>query len=684
MSIVFQNPALLWMLPAAAAPVVFHLFFRVRARRRRFPALLFFLAADPRMGSRRRLREILVLALRCLAILAAVLAFARPVARGAAGAAPLALVLVDNSASMAASSPSGDSRLERAKVGAEAILSDAAIRAAAVVTTVADPSAPFLPETTDDSAQLRATLASLRASDSGGDPAAAFSRLRAATGKSPPRSVEVHVFTDLQSADWLRAGQSAPDLPVGAELFIHDVARDGDIAGTVAIASVAPPVHRPVAWRPWSAAVELVNKGPRTVDILVDSSVEGGSAARVSATVPANGSKTVAANFEGCPAGLARARIALSGRDAAPGSVAWLGVEIAPVATALFAGNARTHGLLSAALSPDGTGALTGFVARDASEEEIHAAFSGSGAAPAVVVVTPRQLAASPVSPLPWIEAGGVLVVSPESGAPQGPCDLGELGISYGEAESSPDGARLLAVAPDGDDFWRDLRGADGSIDLRGALSFRWNPVEAAKNGAPLLQALENGAPQNVLARVDVGKGHVFASGMAWDMRASNLPRRAAFLAIARAMALASEREVAMPPVAAGMPVDAGGASAMRIRSVAGPSAEWSGAADAIPPPARAGLYEVVRDGGAPELLAVRGDDSEADSARSAPGDVPMFAGVRHRYLRYNGSAAMLGAVMAARSGLPLYAVFAGLAACFLVAETIIASRAAKSFLDNK
>src|SRR5207249_2671544 len=74
----FLNPAFLWALPAAAIPIVIHLLSRRRLPEVSFPTTQFLRDLEPQEIRRLRLREILLLILRTLAILLLVLAFARP------------------------------------------------------------------------------------------------------------------------------------------------------------------------------------------------------------------------------------------------------------------------------------------------------------------------------------------------------------------------------------------------------------------------------------------------------------------------------------------------------------------------------------------------------------------------------------------------------------------------------
>ena len=69
----FDNPWMLLGTLAAAIPVIIHLINRHRARVRPFAAVEFLLLSDKRLARRLRVRQLLVLALRVLLMLAGVL-----------------------------------------------------------------------------------------------------------------------------------------------------------------------------------------------------------------------------------------------------------------------------------------------------------------------------------------------------------------------------------------------------------------------------------------------------------------------------------------------------------------------------------------------------------------------------------------------------------------------------------
>lgn len=122
----FLAPAFLLGLLALLVPVLLHLVHRERRETKAFPSLMFLRRVPHRSVRRRRIRQWLLLSLRCTALVLLAVAFAQPVldsaARpgGAAGGAVARVVLVDRSYSMGY----GD-RFPRAREAARAVLAEA-------------------------------------------------------------------------------------------------------------------------------------------------------------------------------------------------------------------------------------------------------------------------------------------------------------------------------------------------------------------------------------------------------------------------------------------------------------------------------------------------------------------------------------------------------------------------------
>src|ERR1041385_3924140 len=101
----FLTPLFFLGVAALAAPILVHLVRRTRARRVQFPALVFVRQVPQRTIRRRTLQNVLLLLLRCLAILLIVIAFTRPFFNSGSAArdnsaAGATVILLDDSLSM--------------------------------------------------------------------------------------------------------------------------------------------------------------------------------------------------------------------------------------------------------------------------------------------------------------------------------------------------------------------------------------------------------------------------------------------------------------------------------------------------------------------------------------------------------------------------------------------------------
>ncbi len=100
----FLSPLFLVGAAAAAVPILLHLFHRRTEVVIDFPAVSLLKRAPVQQHRRRRLRELLLLALRVVALILLALSFARPYFAGAAApdSAPLTVIAIDTSMSMTA------------------------------------------------------------------------------------------------------------------------------------------------------------------------------------------------------------------------------------------------------------------------------------------------------------------------------------------------------------------------------------------------------------------------------------------------------------------------------------------------------------------------------------------------------------------------------------------------------
>ncbi len=221
----FLQPMFLLAGLAAGVPILIHLVNRHRALVHRFPALRFLLMADRRTARKFRLYQLLLLALRVLAILLLALLLSQPRWGGEASAAlvlpPQAtVVLLDNSLSMQLRD-SQETRLQRAKTLAGRLLEGIAAPDSAVVlplvTDDADAKPPLLGA---DVTALWDQVRGISASHAAVDVAAAVQRAVEILQASAAPRRRLMLLTDLTVRGW--EGFRVSQLPrVPEDLTVH-------------------------------------------------------------------------------------------------------------------------------------------------------------------------------------------------------------------------------------------------------------------------------------------------------------------------------------------------------------------------------------------------------------------------------------------------------------------------------
>ncbi len=206
---------------AAAIPLILHLLLRNRAETVYFGAMRFLVATPKKLLRRQRLKQILLLLLRVLALLLLGLVFARPLFVGEKlpailGEEPRALALIlDTSASMAA-----NNHLAEADKSARALLQKAKPSDQVSLITFAD-RVEVLAEKVNP-AQAEAALASVRQRQAFGNLREAVQLADNLLAQSSLRRRQIYLLTDLQATSFspgnlnLNSGAECIPLPVAA------------------------------------------------------------------------------------------------------------------------------------------------------------------------------------------------------------------------------------------------------------------------------------------------------------------------------------------------------------------------------------------------------------------------------------------------------------------------------------
>jgi len=299
-----------WFLAGAAAvtlPIYLHLLRRHKADPRPFSSLMFFERRTQSSIKHRRLRYLLLLALRLALLLLVALAFANPFINRSAASAnsdKLLLLAIDDSFSMRAGSRLADARREALSVLASRRPSERA-QVMALGSQVR-----ILTEPTQDAGALQAAVESVEP----GDSRASFDELAHALhslAESAHTPIELHLFSDMQKSG-MPSSFTEMVLPADVSLVLHPVARNA--VPNWAVESVDAPGQ---VWEANKAVVHAVVAGyhtpvaTRTVSLLVD----GKPVATRSVEVPAGGRAAVEFPSLDVPYGFSRCEVRIDSAD---------------------------------------------------------------------------------------------------------------------------------------------------------------------------------------------------------------------------------------------------------------------------------------------------------------------------------------------------------------------------------
>jgi hypothetical protein len=229
----FLAPLFLAGLVALAVPIFVHLTHKERKDVVVFPSLMFLTKIPYQAVRRQRIRNWLLFALRCLAVILLALAFARPFLTRPAGAAPVRglgarelVILVDRSYSMAY----GDRWTRAVDAAKRAIAALGAGDRASLV--LFDATATAATEPTGDKAILTTAIDRVKpgAAVTRYEPAFKLAQRVLADSKLPRR--EVLLISDFQRIGW--DGRDSPSLPAGTSIEKVDLseAKTSNVAVT--------------------------------------------------------------------------------------------------------------------------------------------------------------------------------------------------------------------------------------------------------------------------------------------------------------------------------------------------------------------------------------------------------------------------------------------------------------------
>jgi hypothetical protein len=308
MGLTFLAPLFALGLAALAIPILVHLVHKERKDPIEFPSLMFLRRVPFQHSSRQRLRHLLLFALRALAFLMVIAAFARPlvdkraVAASTSGGGREVVLLLDRSFSMGYAD-----RWTRALEAARKVIASVG-KDDRVSIIPFDLRSGVVNEPTNDQAILRAAVDSIRPSDAGTRyaPPLTLARRIVAASRLPRR--EVVVISDFQRSGWDVTDEAV--LPAGVALTPVDVS-----AGEVRDRAVRGVDLR----RDLSAAQERIavtarvsNVGPAAKAVPVSLEINGRQVETRTADLPADAGASVSFDPVPIPDAPARAVVRIA------------------------------------------------------------------------------------------------------------------------------------------------------------------------------------------------------------------------------------------------------------------------------------------------------------------------------------------------------------------------------------
>lgn len=524
-------PAFFAGLMAIAIPVVIHMIHRERRETIAFPSLMFLRKIPYRSVRRQKIRHLLLLALRCLAIAIVVAAFARPFFERKLAAAPAAgdgreiVLLIDRSYSMA-----NGGRWARAVEAAGTVSGQ--VRTLDRISVVSfGSSATQVVAPTSDGGRVASTVA---ATQPGSEPTRYASGFRMAAhilGASDLPRKEIVLISDFHRSGW--SPNDDVSLPEGVAVRTVDVSRREaeDVAVTsvsVARAQVGDRVRATV-----TARATNLGKTPRTVDATLELAGRRVDARRV--TIPPRASAQVV--FAAAPVSEAAAR----------GSVR-ITPDSQPSNDAFFFAVAEESGAAALVVEPPRPRAnLSLFVTRAlavADDPPVRATVKS------VDAVTPSDLrgrslivlneAGLPIGTIgaqlrAHVADGAMLVIVPGEGGAVGATTTewrAVLPASVGATTDRPDGGRWASV-----DFsnalFEPFRAA--RADFSSVAVTKYRTLTPVPDSAQVIARLDDGSP--LLVERSVGEGRILMWAGTLDAHWNDLPFHPLFVPLLHQLA---------------------------------------------------------------------------------------------------------------------------------------------------
>lgn len=297
----FLNPLYLLGITAGIIPFLIHLLYRRRLKVIEFSSLEFLKRIEGRKTRWFRIREMLLLILRCLAVVLLALAISRPVLKStgfgslSSHARASSVFILDNSYSMGRMEK-GKSSFSRAKTIAEEILKLMDKGDDASLILVSDISRPVFENPVHDKHLLRGAIMDAALSARGTDFRPSLETAMAMLQSSRNLNREVYLFTDMQRSGFESFSRGGVQGSKGKRLYVFDSsARRGGY--NIALENLV--LADPLLFQ--GGRVEFIatlrNYSQRDVNVSLLSRLDGREMGVKEVSIPATSSRTVELAF---------------------------------------------------------------------------------------------------------------------------------------------------------------------------------------------------------------------------------------------------------------------------------------------------------------------------------------------------------------------------------------------------
>lgn len=636
---IFAAPIFLYLLPAMGLPVAFHFFLKQRKREILFPTLMFFYRTDPRLNSRRKIHQLLLLLLRVLLIAFILLALSRPRFQSSAamGGKISVVAVVDNSGSMSDTAAGDKTKLELAVEGARGLVSALGQTASmGVLTLVEDPAVTSGNSLTSDKETLLSALGEITPTAATGNAQLALGKAFKLIDAHSTSGGVVHVFSDLQESEWINDALAGESADPSIKVYLHRIESQTRKEANVAIISIQFPQQKILPRHPLKIGVVCRNNSQATATIRLNSVDDKDNKNTQQVVLEPGAIQTVEVGINPDAPGHHWVRTWIEGDGFSADNEAAIGIVCGKTATVLFDGSRDEFGVLPTAFSPDNYGQFTGMISKFGPLSSIPQAQDEK---PILIVTTwqeIRQIGPNSAALEEYVKAGGNLLVVPSLkriSAKGKPPDF--LGANTKTRMSHPSGVRIEALETDSD-FWRRIREATGTVSLGGASVLTFYPLALSEGFTPLLGT---GFDRVILAHKKLGAGNIYASGTAFDPRWNTLPLTGLIVVMAQTIAVGGtslEHDSMISLVAGETPEGIiAGVQQAEFFSLTGDAIEWKGPANEMPAFAKSGVY-LVKSGDKEYCVSVRSSDKEGLMQFVAGSQVPAMERITHEIIDYD------------------------------------------------